>query len=269
LTKPPTIVRDNDTLQELLPTLGSRDIVCGRVRLRPGEEYILFDLTDRGVTFIPSARSQLASRSKTYQARIFNKYMVPGTLCVYDRHDLLHATTFFNHHKSSAVILKKDNKNAGLGVNRFASIEELYNQVSGGGYSFPFIIQPFYENYVDLRVIILDDYHEAYRRFNPHNFRQNMHCGGTSSPQQISEIELNFCRTVMDAGKFPYAHVDLMLTENGNIYLQEINLRGGLRGARISPEDYRNKLEKIHEKQLELACVPTTARPSTLSSGTT
>jgi len=250
LTKPPLIVRNNDTLQKVLPDIGAGDIVCGRVRLKPGEEYLLFDLTDRGVICIPSARSQLASRSKTFQARIFKNFMLPGTLCIYDQHDLLHATTFYNRHGYRAVVLKKDNKNAGMGVNCFSSIEELYNQVTGGGYSFPFIIQPFCESCTDLRVIILEDYHEAYRRANPYNFRQNMHCGGTSSPFEVTREVLEFCRAVMAAGKFPYAHLDLIQTQNGDIYLQEINLRGGLRGARISSEDYGQKIEEIHQQQL-------------------
>jgi len=254
LTKPPLIVRDNDTLQKMLPDIGAGDIVYGRVRLKPGEEYLLFDLTDRGVVCIPSARSQLASRSKTFQARIFKNFMLPGTLCIYDQHDLLHATTFYNRHEYHAVVLKKDNKNAGLGVNRFSSIEALYNQVTGGGYPFPFIIQPFCENCADLRVIILDDYHEAYQRANPDNFRQNMHCGGTSSPVEVTGEALNFCKAVMAAGKFPYAHLDLLQTESGNIYLQEINLRGGLRGARISSEEYGQKIEEIHHQLLARTC---------------
>ena len=42
---------------------------------------------------------------------------------------------------------------------------------------------------------------------------------------------------------FYYAHLDLMVTEGGASYLGEINLRGGLRGARISPQDYRQRIK--------------------------
>lgn len=37
-----------------------------------------------------------------------------------------------------------------------------------------------------------------------------------------------------------------MVTESGQTYLTEINLRGGIKGAIISPEKYRERVEAIH-----------------------
>ncbi len=55
----------------------------------------------------------------------------------------------------------------------------------------------------------------------------------------------------MQRGDFPYAHLDLMLTHDGDYHLMEINLRGGLKGAKISGRAYQEKLKMIHEKLLK------------------
>ena len=245
---PPTIIRDNQTLYTSYHQLKRDDIICGRIRLKPGEEHLLIDMLERGIRLIPSATSQLASRSKSFQARIFSEFMLPGTLPIYDTHALLSASSLYHQQQYTKVILKCDRKNAGLGVHSFKDIEDLYNHASLGIFSFPFVIQP-YQNYCrDVRVIILDNYIEAYERVNPHNFRKNLHCGGNAAPYTLSEQQLEFCLKVMQRGDFPYAHLDLMLTREGDCFLTEINLRGGLKGAKISAQEYQDKLELLHEK---------------------
>jgi len=51
----------------------------------------------------------------------------------------------------------------------------------------------------------------------------------------------------MERGKFPYAHIDLLVTEDGHSYLSEIALNGGLKGARIR----REELDAIKKDLLE------------------
>lgn len=251
MTDPPTIIRNNQTLYNSYHQLRHNDIVCGRIRMKPGEEHLLIDLIERGIHLIPSASSQMASRSKTYQARIFSEFMLPGTLPIYDTHALLNASSLYRQQKHSRVILKCDKKNAGLGVHTFNDIEDLYNHASNGSFSFPFVIQPYHSNSRDIRVIILDDYLEAYERINPYNFRKNLHCGGNSRPYSLPEQQLNLCRKVMKRGNFPYAHLDLILTPDGNCHLMEINLQGGLKGAQISGKEYKQKTQTILEKLLK------------------
>jgi ribosomal protein S6--L-glutamate ligase len=55
----------------------------------------------------------------------------------------------------------------------------------------------------------------------------------------------------MQRGKFPYAHIDLMVLENGETRLTEINLRGGIKGARISPVEYLRQVTKIQRHFLD------------------
>jgi len=247
----PTIVHDNQTFFASYQQLKKDDIIIGRLRLKPGEEHLLTDLLARGIRLVPSATAQLASRSKVFQARIFSTYLPPDTLAIYDAQTLLQVSSLYLQHGHQRVVLKYDRKNGGLGVHIFAGIEDLYNQVSVAAYPFPFIVQPFQPKCRDIRVIIIGDYIEAYERSNPCNFRQNLHCGGAATPYSLSGRQLAFCLEVMDRGAFPYAHLDLMLTPDDGIHLLEINLRGGLRGAKISGQEYQKRIEAVHRKALQ------------------
>ncbi len=251
MSRPPHVIWDNPSLFSKLPQLQAGDIIATRIRLKVQEEHLLLDLTERGVRLIPSATSQLASRSKTFQARIFSSMMIPGTTAIYDTHTLLDTISHYHELGYEEVVVKHDRKNAGQGVYLFNSTEEVYSLAANNALAFPFVIQPFIKNSYDLRVIILNDYVEAYQRLNPHNFRNNLHCGGNAAPQELSCDQFNFCKQVMSRGGFPYAHIDLMVTDNGENYLAEINLRGGIRGAKITTEEYKRKIKEINHSLVE------------------
>ncbi len=246
MARKPLIIRDNQTLRRRYNELGTLDTVVGRVGVRLGEENVLIDLLERGVRLIPSALSQAISRRKTMQARVFGPWMPPLTTAVYDIHQLLDALGLF---PAGAVVTKQDGKNAGLGVQLWRSIEDIYSLATLGNMPFPFVLQPFYKEAIDIRVIVIGDYVEAYERYNGSNFRHNLHCGGASRPCELSVEQRNICRQVMARGKFPYAHLDLMVSGKDD-YLIEINLRGGIRGARISPARYKEMISAVHEKLL-------------------
>jgi len=251
LTSPPHIITRNQDLPELLHTLVSGDIIACRLRLKFNEEHLLLDLIDRGIQLIPSATSQLASRSKTFQARLFTPLMVPHTVAIYDIHGLLDTVSLYGHHAIQKVVLKHDRKNAGLGIHLFKDIEDVYTQAANNVLPYPFVLQPFVADSRDVRVIIIGDYIEAYERNNPDNFRNNLHAGGRAESFLLNTTQLNLCRTIMERGSFPYGHLDLMITEKSETYLAEINLRGGIRGATISPGEYQEKVKKIEEKLLQ------------------
>jgi hypothetical protein len=80
--------------------------------------------------------------------------------------------------------------------------------------SYPFVLQPLLTNFTDIRVIIVENYIEAYTRENPYNFRCNLAAGGKSTPYSLTRKQINFCKKIMERGKFPYAHIDLMILEN-------------------------------------------------------
>jgi glutathione synthase/RimK-type ligase-like ATP-grasp enzyme len=244
------LITDNGILRARYDQLAAGDLVLSRVRIKPGEEPLLLDLVERGVLLFPSALSQLASRSKTLQARLFAARMLPGTRVICDLHDLLESINVYNREQITRVVTKHDRRNAGMGIHLWPSIEEVYTQASFNTLPFPFVLQPFRAASRDLRVVIIGDYVEAYERYNPHNFRHNLHCGGQSTACEPSASQLAICREVMARGRYPYAHLDLMVMAGGESYLAEINLRGGIRGARITPKEYQERVTAIHRQQL-------------------
>lgn len=248
MSEPVTVIRDNTSFFKSFPYLSANTIVSCRLRLNPGQENLLVDLLEQGVTLIPSATSQLASRSKVHQAQIFPAYMLPHTLAVYNCNSLLEITSIYRQQGIGKVVLKQDRKNGGLGIHLFEDIEDVYNLVSFEKVAFPFVLQPFIARCRDLRVIWLGDYIEAYERINHNNFRHNLHCGGTASPYEPTTNVKRVCKAVMQRGCFPYAHIDLLLTDDNKVFLTEINLRGGLRGAQIDPHTYQRKLSQIHDR---------------------
>ena len=244
------VIRDNSTLRAQYNSLRQGDIIIGRLRLRESEESLLLDLSTRGVNLIPSGLSQLASRSKTFQAAIFSPFMLPLTRSIHAHHDLIEAISDYQKNSIAAVVTKLDRRNAGMGVHLWQSVEEVFSHASLGNIPFPFVLQPFVPECHDIRVVLLGDYIEAYRRHNPHNFRNNLHHGGESKPCQLSDEQIKLCRQVMERGQFPYGHLDIMLTKKGKSYLGEINLRGGIRGAQITPAEYQARVDAIHQELL-------------------
>jgi ribosomal protein S6--L-glutamate ligase len=244
----PRLITDNDTLRASYHDLKDGDLFIGRLRLTPSEEHLLLDLVERGVRLFPAAVAQQLSRSKTCQADLLSPFMPPDTVAVHDLHGLMAAVSRFNAAGVSQVVTKHDRKNGGQGVLFWPAIEGVFSHCSCGTLALPLVVQPFFAGVTDIRVIILGDYQEAYVRHNPNNFRHNLHCGGTSQPCELTPAQQDLCRQVMARGKFPYAHLDLMVTEGGTTYLTEINLRGGIRGARITAEQYRERVTAIHDQ---------------------
>jgi len=218
--------------------------------MKPLEEHLLLDLVERGVHLIPSATAQMASKSKAFQARIYSPWMIPATTVIYDVHYLLETINRYKEINIEKVVLKHDRKNAGVGILLYSCIEDVYNQAANNILDFPFVLQPFIPDSEDIRVIVIGDYVEAYKRSNPNNFRNNLHCGGTAKPFDLSDKDLAFCMEVMERGNFPYGHLDLMMTKEGKVYLAEINLRGGIRGAQITTVEYKERIAKMMRKLL-------------------
>lgn len=230
--------------------LKSGDFVNCRIQLKPQEEHLLLDLVSRGVKIFPSATAQLASRSKTYQARIFPDLMIPFTRAIYDLHDLMEAITSYNSEKIKDVVVKLDRKNAGMGILKFTDPEAVYTTAVVNNLQFPFVMQPYMDNFFDLRIIILGDYIEAYKRNNPNNFRQNLHNGAKATPVELTVNQLQVCKKAMLRGGFPYCHLDLLISpDQKSTYLTEVNLRGGIKGAKITPEQYQQHINEIHSHQ--------------------
>lgn len=244
----PFVIRDNRTLWERYDSLGPGYAVVGLLNIKPTEVLLFLDLVERGVSLFPSVLAQCLARSKCLQASVLREWMVPHTFVARDRHDLITWITAYGKAGIRRVVTKQNRFNCGLGVHVWEGIEEVHNQACFGSLAYPFVAEPFVESVLDVRVVILGDYIEAYWRKNPHSFRNNLYCGGKSGEYQLSVSQMDLCRAVLTRGAFPYAHIDLMVLQDGTTYLSEINLRGGLKGARISTSRYHELIERMNEE---------------------
>lgn len=226
------IIHNSRELKDRYDELESGDVFLGILSYKALKDRVLIDLLERGVRLFPSALAQTVSSSKVAQALVFRKWMLPHTFIINSRLSLMHTISYFNQHKIERVVTKEDRLDCGYGIHYWDNIEDVYNQTELQLLAYPFVLQPFIETYTDVRIIIVGDYREAYIRENPYNFRNNISAGGTSRPYDLHDSQLGLCRAVMNRGKFPYAHIDLMVTDGSN-YLSEIALDGGLKGAKI------------------------------------
>ncbi len=245
MSRPPWVLTSNKAFRERYQLLQPGDLLLGRISLKKGEEALFLDLASRGVQAYPPLLAQALSRSKTFQARVLSEFMPPGTLVIYDRHDLLRALGYYGRMGVQELVSKADRANCGLGIHLWRDIEEVYNHAGYPPLEYPFVLQPRFRELRDIRVVILGDYWEAYERQNPYNFRNNIYFGGQSASYVLSPEENQFCKLVLERGHFPYAHLDLIYCEKGGPFLNEINLRGGLKGALITQEDYEKKVEAL------------------------
>jgi glutathione synthase/RimK-type ligase-like ATP-grasp enzyme len=245
--RPPLIITDNRSFRAHLSKLSSGDTVVGLLNIKPTEQVLFLDLVERGIRLFPPALAQQLSRSKCLQAMVYREYMVPHTFVARDRHDMIKQINAYGLEKIGPVVTKQDRFNCGLGVHLWSSIEEAYNQACFGSLNYPFVVQPYVETAIDVRVVIIGDYSEAYWRRNPHSFRNNMFFGGDSGEYELSSVQWVLCRNVMERGKFPNAHIDLIVTTNGTTYFGEINLRGGLKGAGISGPEYQERIKAMEK----------------------
>jgi len=172
-------------------------------------------------------------------------------MAIHDLHDMQQALVCYGRLAGKEVITKLDRKNAGLGICKWSSVEEAFNAAALRVLPFPFVLQPFATDCRDIRVILLGNYYlEAYERKNALNFRNNLHFGGVSQPFRPSTKMEKFCHRVMQRGQFPYAHLDLLLSPNGDFFLNEINLHGGMRGAALEKKKYQEYIAAIHKEKL-------------------
>ena len=175
------------------------------------------------------------------------RWMLPQTRVIRRRADLFEAMGAYQRKGIGSVITKEDRMHCGHGIRRWESIETLYNIVAFNKSAFPFVLQPYQQGFSDLRFIVVGDFIEAYVRHNSDNFRMNLTVGGSSRPYQPDSEQLKLCGDVMRRARFPYAHLDLLVLEDGSCYLSEIALNGGIKGALVG----RRELEKRKKELLE------------------
>lgn len=244
------IVLSYNAFKKYYHDLQEGDLIGIRLPLKNEELGLIVDLINRKVEAFPSFLSQILSRSKFLQAEILKDFILPYTFPIRDKLVLLSALSELSKvsQNFSKFVTKDDRSNCGLGVRLWNSLEEIYNVAGTSILPYPFVLQPFFENIRDIRVIILGEFYmEAYERVNPYNFRKNLFLGGEAKVYSLREKEVEFCRKVMERGGFPYAHLDLIYIDDEGPYLSEISLKGGIKGAKITFQTYEEIIKKIHQ----------------------
>lgn len=226
--------------------LGPGDVFIGQVPASPLKAAMLADLVARGVQMFPGATAQLMNASKAAQAFVLLPWMVPNTRVICRRKELLDALSFYVRKKITAAVTKADRLHCGHGVCKWDNLDTLYSCLSMGRDVYPFVLQPFVKEFMDVRVIMVGSYCEAYSRLNPHGFRMNLAAGGQSRPYRLSQGQYQFCQAVMQRSQMPYAHLDLMITPDEKCFLSEIRLNGGIQGAQV----LRMDLDQMKQKHL-------------------
>jgi ribosomal protein S6--L-glutamate ligase len=248
--RPYYIILSYQAFRKHFSELKEGDLVGIRLPLKREEHGLVADLIYRKVEAFPSFLSHLLCSSKTLQAEILRDFMLPFTFVIRDKSSLLASLAKLSRGEGfTKFITKDDQANCGLGVKLWNSLEEIFNVAGTQVLPFPFVLQPFFPNIRDIRVIILGNFYvEAYERKNELNFRKNIFWGGIAVPYQLSDEEISFCHKVMERGKFPYAHLDLIYIDEEGPYLSEINLKGGIKGAKLSTEKYNEIISTIHQE---------------------
>ena len=242
------IVRGSRQLGEHYRKLKRGDVFIGPLVSKHLKSNLLIDLLERGIICLPSALAQVLSGSKATQAHVLAEFMLPHTRVIRRRHDLIRAMADYTRCSIGPVVTKADHLHCGHGIRRWDHIEMLYNVSGLDPDAYPFVLQPYvFETFTDIRIILAAGYVEAYRRSSPFNFRKNLSLGAESKAFQPDAGQLSFCRRVMERGRFPYAHLDMMVFADGSCFLSEIALEGGIKGAKIS----RSELNRLKAQQLE------------------
>jgi ribosomal protein S6--L-glutamate ligase len=241
------IIRSNRELKLRYDQLQAGDVFVGAVSSKYLKQSMLIDLLERGIVCLPSALSQVLNTSKVAQTFILNRWMLPHTAVMHRRKNLIDAISSYGRQNIGPVVTKQDHMHCGHGVRRWENIETLYNNLAFSKSSYPFVLQPWIENFTDVRVICIGEYIEAYVRRNPYNFRNNISLGGNDHSYALGDDGKHICDEVMKRGKFPYAHIDMFVMSSGEFYLSEIALNGGTRGSKITREALDQKKQQLIE----------------------
>jgi ribosomal protein S6--L-glutamate ligase len=249
------VVKSFSDLTRLFHQLGRGDVFVGQIPRAYLRSAMLVDLQERGVTMIPSATAQLINASKAVQAFLLHPWMLPQTRVVSRRKELLDVLGEYRQKAIRTVVTKADRLHCGYGVCKWADLDTLYSCISTcGDEVYPIVLQPFVEAYTDVRAVLVGEFYEAYSRANSDDFRMNLAIGGHSRPYTLTQEQLDFCRTILKRCRMPYAHMDLMITHEGRLYLSEIRLNGGIHGARMT----RKALDQLKQSRMntlaEQAC---------------
>ena len=227
------------TIREAMSKAGKGDkISCN---IRDGRLLSIFhEMESRGAAVFPPLLSQSLSMSKVHQALHYADYMIPHTEVLFKRTNVRKILRTYDENNISKTVVKEDHESMGLGDYPCWSLNQLAQTIASAVKP-PVVVQPMLEDFREFRLVICGEVIVAKEKVNSANiFWKNRMFGGTTKMIDPSEEIVEFGKKMAGYGRFPWAYMDLLVTED-DVFLSEINLSGSNMGLR----EYRlNKLKR-------------------------
>jgi hypothetical protein len=201
---------------------------------------IFHEVESRGAALFPPLLAQSLSLSKVHQALHYGDHMVPNTEVLFRRFHLQRVLRKYAEQNILRSVVKEDRGSMGLGNHPCWSLNELARTITHVAKP-PIVIQPMLEDFREFRLLIFGDTVVAKEKINSDEiFWKNRIFGGVTKRITPSKQVVQFGTKMMKLGKFPWAYMDLLVTE-ADVFLSEINLSGSNAGVK---EYNLNKLKR-------------------------
>jgi len=110
------IIKSSRELKARYHELSAGDAFIGNLSLKHLKQTMLIDMLERGIDCLPSPLSQVLNSSKVAQAFVLRNWMLPLTLVIPRRKDLIEAVNTFNQHHPGPVVTKQIRMSCGHGT---------------------------------------------------------------------------------------------------------------------------------------------------------
>ena len=231
------------TIGELLSKSKIGDRISCRIK-NPRFIGIFYEIESRGTEIFPSLLSQSLSMSKVHQALHYVDYMVPNTEVLFRRFHTQNVLRKYAEKNILKAVIKEDRSSMGMGAHPCRSLNELAWMIIHMVKP-PIVVQPTLENFREFRLVILGDIIVAKEKINSDEvFWNNRIFGGVTKFITPSKQIVGFAKEMMHIGKFPWAYIDLFVTDD-DIFLSEISLSGSNAGLK------KYNLNKLKRKMIE------------------
>jgi ribosomal protein S6--L-glutamate ligase len=234
------------TIREALSKSKKGDKVSCRIR-SPRLIGVFYEIESRGIDIFPPLLSQTLSMSKVHQALHYADFMVPNTQVLFRRFYVQNVLKRCAEKDILKVVIKQDRASMGMGIHPCWSLNELALAVIHVVKP-PLVVQPMLENFREFRLLIFGDTIVAKEKINSDKvFWNNRFFGGVTKFITPSKQIVAFAKEIMRIGEFPWAYIDLFVTED-DIFLSELNLSGS--NAGLKEYNLNNLKRKMLEKWL-------------------
>jgi glutathione synthase/RimK-type ligase-like ATP-grasp enzyme len=205
---------------------------------------IFYEFESRGASVFPSLLAQSLSMSKVHQAVHYGDHMIPHTQVVFRKYHIQRVLRQYAEQNILKSVVKEDRGSMGLGNHPCWSLNELARTIAHVKKP-PVVVQPMLENFREFRLLVFGDTVFAKEKINSDQiFWKNRIFGGVTKLITPSKQVVHFGRDMMKLGKFPWAYIDLLITDD-DIFLSEINVSGSNAGLK----EY--KINKLKRKMTE------------------